>query len=113
MSVIVKDLQTGDIELLCKGADSMIKKRLDLDDPEIAEYMQQTQLHVNSYANEGLRTLLLARKSLDSKAYADWDSQYQKALCLVEGKDEQVEKLQDQIENDLRLVGSTAIEDKL
>ena len=39
MSVIIKDLQTGDIELLCKGADSIIKPRLDLDDPEIALYM--------------------------------------------------------------------------
>ena len=39
MSVILKDLQTGDIELLCKGADSIIKPRLDLEDPEIADYM--------------------------------------------------------------------------
>lgn len=30
MSVILKDMQSQEIKLLCKGADSIIKERLDL-----------------------------------------------------------------------------------
>ena len=40
MSVIVKDEQTGSISLLCKGADSIIKERLNLDnDADNAAFM--------------------------------------------------------------------------
>ena len=42
MSVIIKDLQTGDLQLLCKGADSIMEPRLDLDDPEISQFMKST-----------------------------------------------------------------------
>ena len=57
MSVIVRDLQTGKIRLICKGADSVVKERLDLSDRQANEYMQQTEGLVDSYADVGLRTL--------------------------------------------------------
>lgn len=91
MSVIIKDLQTGDIELLCKGADSVIKKRLDMDDPEISHFMESTQVNVDNYAKEGLRTLLLAKKRLDYQAYDEWNNQFKKALNLIVGRDERVD----------------------
>ena len=66
MSVIVRDEQTGEITLLCKGADSIIKERLYLagNNLNIAR-MERTQRYVDFYAEEGLRTLLLAKKTLD------------------------------------------------
>ena len=53
------------------------------------------------------------KKQLDQSAYQDWAESFKDAQCLVVGKDEKIDQLQDQIENGLRLVGSTAIEDKL
>lgn len=45
--------------------------------------------------------------------YSLWDKKYQQALGQVVGHDELVGRLQSEIESDMRLVGSTAIEDKL
>lgn len=41
MSVIVQDLQTNQITLLCKGADSVIKARLDKSDQENNGFMDR------------------------------------------------------------------------
>ena len=50
--------------LLCKGADSIIKKRLDLSDPENKKLMDDSQVYVDAFAEEGLRTLLLAKRQI-------------------------------------------------
>lgn len=59
MSVIVRDLQTQKIRLLCKGADSVIRERLDKESSQY-QNLRYTESTVESWANEGLRTLLLA-----------------------------------------------------
>lgn len=68
---------------------------------------------MDAYAEEGLRTLLLAKKSLDKSYYAGWNERFQEAMASIVGKDEKVEKVQSEIESAMTLVGSTAIEDKL
>ena len=101
------------ISLLCKGADSIIKERLDLKSRSNELLMDTTQKYVDAYAEEGLRTLLLAKKSLDRQYYEAWNERFQQALASIVGKDEAVEKEQNEIETGMTLVGSTAIEDKL
>ena len=59
MSVILRGPEDR-IILLCKGADSIIKERLDMADADNASYLERTLEHVDAYATEGLRTLLLA-----------------------------------------------------
>jgi magnesium-transporting ATPase (P-type) len=61
MSVIVRDTY-GKIMLLCKGADSIILPRLN---EGTSPALSVTQGFVDKYAEEGLRTLLLAQKVLD------------------------------------------------
>jgi magnesium-transporting ATPase (P-type) len=58
MSIIVKDNQKNQIVLMCKGADSIVRDLLDFgaDDGTLS----YTQLKVDAYANQGLRTLFLA-----------------------------------------------------
>ena len=68
---------------------------------------------MDGYAEEGLRTLLLAKKSLDKSYYAGWNDRFQEAMASIVGKDEKVEQVQSEIESGMTLVGSTAIEDKL
>ena len=43
----------------------------------------------------------------------EWDANYQEAASLLEGRDEATEKLIEEVEKDLELVGVSAIEDKL
>ena len=68
MSVIVQDSQ-GRILLLCKGADSIILPRLNA---ATSPALTATQQFVDQYAEEGLRTLLLAQKYLDENEYNQW-----------------------------------------
>jgi len=113
MSVILRDRQSSQILLLCKGADSIIKARLDPNDNETGKFMRLTQTHVDAFANEGLRTLLLAKKKIDESYYQEWNMKFQLALGQVIGKDEKINALNEEVETGLKLVGATAIEDKL
>jgi len=75
--------------------------------------MDQTQQYVNCFAEEGLRTLLLARKPIEASVYEEWNVRFQQAMGEVVNKDEKVDMVQDEIELGMTLVGSTAIEDRL
>ena len=72
MSVIVKTMDSK-IYCLTKGADSIILPRLSPGQEEIKE---QTVKYIEEYANEGLRTLLLAQKEVNSDFYLDWNRKY-------------------------------------
>ena len=66
------------------------------------------------YAEEGLRTLLLARKDLSPEYYQQWNLRFQDAAGSVgEAKEKKMIAVEEEIEKGLELVGSTAIEDKL
>jgi P-type E1-E2 ATPase len=67
MSVIVKD-PNGKIVLMCKGADSVILERMSKSSLS-GEVLKNTQEYVDQYAEEGLRTLFLAEKTIDGGAY--------------------------------------------
>lgn len=62
---------------------------------------------------QGLRTLAISTRVLEEQALSDWDGRYQEAAALLDGRDEATEKLTEEIEKDLDLVGVSAIEDKL
>ena len=56
MSIIVEDLQTGEIKLICKGADSFLYERCDFNN---CPFLEHTKRNVDDYGKIGLRTLLL------------------------------------------------------
>lgn len=62
---------------------------------------------------QGLRTLAIGTRELDEEWVTEWDANYQEAASLLEGRDEATEKLIAEVEQDLELVGVSAIEDKL
>jgi phospholipid-transporting ATPase len=70
MSCIFRD-PSGQIVLMCKGADAIIANLLSQDSLTSRVY-QTTQQYVNEYALEGLRTLFLAEKIIDERFYAQW-----------------------------------------
>jgi len=61
----------------------------------------------------GLRTLVLAKRKLDQSVYLNWEKKYQNAQLMKENKQETICNLQDEIEDELEVIGATAIEDKL
>ncbi|RDX49470.1 phospholipid-transporting ATPase 1 [Lentinus brumalis] len=110
MSVIVRNPQ-GQLVLYCKGADSVIYERLAADhDPELKA---STARDMEAFANGGLRTLCIAYRYLTEQEYIDWVRTYEAATNSIKDRDEEVDKANDLIEHSLRILGATALEDKL
>ncbi|XP_022033476.1 probable phospholipid-transporting ATPase 7 [Helianthus annuus] len=107
MSVIVQD-ETGQILLLCKGADSIIFERLAKNGRRFEE---ATTKHLNDYGEAGLRTLALAYKKLEESEYISWNEEFTKAKTAIGGdREAMLERVSDMMEKDLILVGATAVE---
>ncbi|KAF1386854.1 hypothetical protein PFLUV_G00099180 [Perca fluviatilis] len=109
MSVIVRNPQ-GQIKLYSKGADSIIFERLD---PSSEDLMHTTSEHLSEFAGEGLRTLALAYKDLDEDYFDVWKKKLLFASTVIENRESQLDVLYEEIEQGLKLLGATAIEDKL
>ncbi|KAJ3321129.1 hypothetical protein HDV06_004582 [Boothiomyces sp. JEL0866] len=110
MSVIARRPE-GDLVLLCKGADSVIYDRLDPNENMILK--EQTSIHLELFANEGLRTLCLAYKLITEDEYREWNEMYRKAQNLLVDREIESDKIANLMEKNLNLMGATAIEDKL
>ncbi|KAL0979847.1 hypothetical protein UPYG_G00190590 [Umbra pygmaea] len=109
MSVIVRSPE-GKLYLYCKGADTIIYERLH---PSCNKLMDLTTEHLNEYAGEGLRTLVLAHKELGEEYFNEWQQRHHEASTTLEDREEKLDLLYEEIERDLVLLGATAIEDKL
>ena len=65
MTTVFKDLQTKQVRVMCKGADSIILPLLkDPENPAIKELSKKTVNFMDNFAREGLRTLLFGEKLL-------------------------------------------------
>ncbi|CAJ0580954.1 unnamed protein product, partial [Mesorhabditis spiculigera] len=109
MSVIVKDGQ-GKIKLYCKGADTMIFDRVDPDSKQTVDFVKDS---LEEYATFGYRTLCFAKKDISESEYNQWSPEYKKAGVMIEGRKKALEEAAERIEKNMKLVGATAIEDKL
>ncbi|XP_064150536.1 phospholipid-transporting ATPase IC isoform X1 [Loxodonta africana] len=108
MSIIVRTPE-GNIRLYCKGADTVIYERLHQMNPT----KQETQDALDIFANETLRTLCLCYKEIEEKEFAEWNKKFMAASVASTNRDEALDKVYEEIEKDLILLGATAIEDKL
>lgn len=110
MSAIVK-MPDGRIILFCKGADSIIYSRLKRG--EQVELRKNTAEHLEMFAREGLRTLCIAQRVLSEEEYLAWRKEHDRAATALADREAKLEVVADQIEQDLTLLGGTAIEDRL
>lgn len=110
MSAIIR-MPDGKIVLFCKGADSVIYSRLKRG--EQSSLRKSTAEHLEMFAREGLRTLCIARKEISEEDYQAWNREHDVAAAAITNRDEKLEKVADAIERDLKLLGGTAIEDRL
>ncbi|TFK02123.1 A disintegrin and metalloproteinase with thrombospondin motifs 10 [Platysternon megacephalum] len=67
----------------------------------------------SSFAEETLRTLCLASKEVKEEDYAEWSKKHHEASVLLQNRAQELDKVYEEIEQDLQLLGATAIEDKL
>lgn len=62
---------------------------------------------LKEYASDGLRTLALAYKHLDEEYMMEWRQRHHEASVSMEGREEKLDELYEEIEKDL-LVGPPA-----
>jgi magnesium-transporting ATPase (P-type) len=74
---------------------------------------KKTEQFVEDYAKDGLRTLYLAERYLDEDEYYDWNLKSMQAKLEISDREAKVAEIDELIEINLELVGSTAIEDRL
>eukprot|EP00803_Ostreobium_quekettii_P011454 evm.model.scf_1059.1 EVM.evm.TU.scf_1059.1 scf_1059:98-2784(-) len=112
MSVICRG-PDGGILLYCKGADTVVYERLDPSYRPNQWMKKATGRHMDDFGGAGLRTLCLAYAELDPRVYDAWQHDYIAAKTSLENREAKVDAVAEAIERDLRLLGCTAIEDKL
>ncbi|KDO30720.1 hypothetical protein SPRG_04622 [Saprolegnia parasitica CBS 223.65] len=118
MSCVVKDPR-GEYLLLTKGADNVIAPLLSssLNDPDM---IAATFSQLEAFADDGLRTLTIAKKTISREEYMQWSQRYRAACASLDeiekrkrGDANDIDRLMTAIEQNLVLLGATAIEDKL
>ncbi|CAA7402299.1 unnamed protein product [Spirodela intermedia] len=110
MTVILRN-DEGQLLLLSKGADSVMFDRLS-EDGRASE--AKTREHVNRYSEAGLRTLVVAYRELSEEEYREWNEMFEKAKNSVsDNRGDLVDAAADIIEQNLILIGATAVEDRL
>ncbi|KAJ1979582.1 hypothetical protein H4R35_001459 [Dimargaris xerosporica] len=109
MSVVVR---TPDgILLLCKGADNVILPRLSADTPP--NLLSHTETAIHQFSLAGLRTLVLAYRTLNAVEFTELQNLMEQAQCAMSHREERLAEVAEWVETDLELLGSTAIEDRL
>ncbi|XP_019449358.1 PREDICTED: phospholipid-transporting ATPase 1-like isoform X2 [Lupinus angustifolius] len=110
MSVIL-GCADNSMKLFVKGADtsmlSVVDKKLNNDT------IQATEAHLHSYSSIGLRTLVIGMRDLNASEFEQWHFAFEAASTALTGRATMLRKVALNVENDLCILGATAIEDKL
>ena len=107
MGILVKDLASGKYIFYQKGADSVIKTRVNHLDKNFIEEECET------LAREGLRTLCIAQKVLSEDEFLKWDTEMKAAGKDYRNRDELEEKCIEKLEAKVDFLGITGVEDLL
>nr|XP_033341873.1 probable phospholipid-transporting ATPase VA [Megalopta genalis] len=112
MSILVRHPLTNELILYCKGADTTIFSSLTPQEESSATTLKIRQ-HLQSYARQGLRTLVMAKKSLTAQEYETWRQAHTEAELAMENREHRIKDSYAVLESHLTLLGATGIEDKL
>uniref|UniRef100_A0A8C7CX48 Phospholipid-transporting ATPase n=1 Tax=Oncorhynchus kisutch TaxID=8019 RepID=A0A8C7CX48_ONCKI len=108
MSIILR-FPDGRIRLYCKGADTVIYERLSPN----SKHKEVTQTALDIFANETLRTLCLCYKDISKQEFDAWAKKHKAASVAMSNREAALDRVYEQIESNLMMIGATAIEDKL
>lgn len=115
MSIVVRKIGGLEVILYTKGADSTIMPALAPIAMDTEEYClrDKTVQQLELYARQGLRVLLIAKRSLNPIEFSEWYSQHQECEMSTEGREKKVRESFGLLERNLTLIGATGIEDRL
>nr|CAD7195216.1 unnamed protein product [Timema douglasi] len=97
--------QSGDITFYLKGADVVMSG--------IVQYNDWLEEECGNMAREGLRTLVVAKKSLTEEQYLEFETRYNAARMSVSDRVAQVAAVVESLEREMELLCVTGVEDRL
>lgn len=105
MGIIVQDTVTGEITFYLKGADVVMQT--------IVQYNDWLSEESGNMAREGLRTLVVAKKTLTSEQYHDFETKYNAARLSITDRVQRVQTVVESLEREMELLCLTGVEDRL
>nr|XP_061808290.1 probable phospholipid-transporting ATPase IIB isoform X2 [Nerophis lumbriciformis] len=105
MGIIVREESTGDITFYMKGADVAMSS--------IVQYNDWLEEECGNMAREGLRTLVVAKKSLSEEQYQDFEGRYNQAKLSIHDRTLKVAAVVESLEREMELLCLTGVEDQL
>jgi len=114
-SIIVED-EEKKIKIYVKGSDEKILHKSNINEFSKQNLLKETKEHLDSFARIGLRTLCFGYKYIERTDYINWDNQYKKKkleVIIDKNKAFELERIISEMEQNLILLGVTALEDKL
>ncbi|CAH8391308.1 unnamed protein product [Eruca vesicaria subsp. sativa] len=99
------------VKLYVKGADSSMFGVMDHE--SYGDVIEATKNQLHAYSSDGLRTLVVGMRKLNDTEFEQWHSSFEAASTALIGRAGLLRKVAGNIETNLRIVGATAIEDKL
>lgn len=105
MGIVVENKETGQIYFYVKGADVIMSKIVDS-----ADWLTE---ECDNLARSGLRTLVFGQKLLKRSEYDEFAENYKIAKATMQNRTENMNKVREELEIGLELVGVTGVEDKL
>ncbi|KAG8442282.1 hypothetical protein GDO86_011181 [Hymenochirus boettgeri] len=105
MGIIVREESSGDITFYMKGADVAMAT--------IVQYNDWLDEECGNMAREGLRTLVVAKKSLTEEQYQDFENRYNQAKLSIHDRTLKVAAVVESLEREMELLCLTGVEDQL
>ncbi|PNF40229.1 putative phospholipid-transporting ATPase IIB [Cryptotermes secundus] len=105
MGIILKEEHTGEIVFYLKGADVVMSG--------IVQYNDWLEEECGNMAREGLRTLVVAKKTLTEEQYMDFETRYNAARMSVSDRVARVAAVVESLEREMELLCVTGVEDRL
>ncbi|KAM4071755.1 hypothetical protein ACJW30_11G082300 [Castanea mollissima] len=99
------------VKVFVKGADSSM---FGVTDKSLNKnILHATESHLHDYSSLGLRTLVVGMRQLSASEFEQWHSSFEEASTAVIGRAALLRKVASAVENNLCILGASAIEDKL
>eukprot|EP00256_Glycine_max_P033213 XP_006578409.1 phospholipid-transporting ATPase 1 isoform X2 [Glycine max] len=110
MSVIL-GYPDNSVKVFVKGADTSMLNVIDKSFK--MDLVRATEAHLHSYSSMGLRTLVIGMRDLNASEFEQWHGSFEAASTAVFGRAVMLHKVSSIVENNLTILGASAIEDKL
>ncbi|XP_063307716.1 probable phospholipid-transporting ATPase IIB isoform X2 [Pelobates fuscus] len=105
MGIIVREESSGEITFYMKGADIAMTS--------IVQYNDWLEEECGNMAREGLRTLVVAKKSITEEQYQDFENRYNQAKLSTHDRALKVAAVVESLEREMELLCLTGVEDQL